>query len=191
MSAKPILAFATINARVMPIDRDRYDEPLMDAIDSSLCEVTGGGTMQLRNGEINYCVVDIDIYDVEKAPPLICKILTECGAPKGSFLAYSHNDKDIKLPFGENEGLAIYFNGTDLPAEVYASGDLNLVVAEFRKLLGKRGEIQGHWNGSTETAVYLYGPSIEEMKKLIEPLMSSHPLCQKARYEKLPEVIND
>lgn len=44
---------------------------------------------------------------------------------------------------------------------------------------------QGHWDGPTETALYLYGYSVEEMRKLIETLMSTNPLCAKARYEKI------
>lgn len=185
MSTDRVFAYAKLNARVMPLDRgDRYEDPLQAALDvNGYAEVTGGGTIQRKDGEIEFCGIDIDLIDVEKAPQFICKCLTECGAPKGSVLEFELNGEECKIPFGEFEGLAIYFNGTDLPKEVYATCDINYVCSEINRLLGDRGEIQGDWQGPKETALYLYGQSADEMKKLIAPLMSEYALCQKARYE--------
>jgi hypothetical protein len=87
------------------------------------------------------------------------------------------------VPFGFLEGMAIYLNGTDLPDEVYETCDVNELYEEINRLLGDRGEIQGHWQGPTETALYLYGYSIDEMKSLIADHMANYPLCQKARVE--------
>lgn len=180
-----VFAYAQLNARVQPIDRgDRYEDPLQDALDAKgWAAVTGGGTMQQANTEIDYCGIDLDLMDVEKAVPLICEVLESCGAPKGSKLTYEVDGKGHEVPFGVLEGLAIYFNGTDLPDEVYQNCDINHVYEEINRRLGDRGEIQGHWQGPTETALYLYGYSIEEMKNAIADLMAEYPLCQKARME--------
>lgn len=64
-----IFAYAQLNARVQPLDRgDRYEDPLQDAlVENGWAEVTGGGTMQQQSGEIEYCGIDIDLNDVEKA----------------------------------------------------------------------------------------------------------------------------
>lgn len=85
------------------------------------------------------------------------------------------------MPFGKAEGLAIYLNGTDLPKEVYEKSDVNVVYDTVEKLLGDRGAIQGYWQGPTETALYLYGDSAQEMREAIAGFLASYPLCQRAR----------
>jgi hypothetical protein len=86
-----------------------------------------------------------------------------------------------ELPFGINEGLAVYLNGTDLPDEVYAECDSNFVYSEFNRLLGPAGKVHSHWQGPTETALYMYGPSFEAMKSRLANFLDSYPLCQRAR----------
>ncbi|MBN1428008.1 MAG: hypothetical protein JXB07_06455 [Anaerolineae bacterium] len=185
MVNKSIFAYAQINARVQPIDRgDRYEDPLQEALEEKgFGEVTGGGTMLSANKEIAYCGIDLDLDNLEQSIPFVCKILTQCGAPKGSKLQVEVNGEQQEIPFGILEGLAIYLNGSDLPDEVYQTCDINHVYEEINRLLGERGEIQGYWKGPTETALYLYGYSVAEMKQLIEAFMSEYPLCEKARFE--------
>jgi len=185
MNDQPVFVYAMINARVMPIDRgEMYEDPLMEALEENgFGEVTGGGTMQSENGEIEYCGVDLDLFNLEEGIPFICDFLAECGAPQGSKLQYELNGEQQEVPFGFLEGLAIYFNGTDLPDEVYQNNDINDVYNEINDLLGERGQIQGYWNGPEETALYLYGYSVAEMRELIAAVMSTNPLCEKARFE--------
>src|SRR5262245_20846271 len=130
---EPVSAYAQLNARIMPMDRgERFEDPLIEAFEGNgFGEVTGAGRMQAASGEIEYCGIDIDLFDVKQGVPFICKLLTECGAPKGSKLQYELNKKKVEVPFGEAEGLAVYLNGTDLPANVYKECDVNEVVAEI------------------------------------------------------------
>jgi hypothetical protein len=181
MEPEPIFAYAQLNARIMPIERgERYEEPLAEALaENGFGEFTGGGTMLSENGEIKYCGIDLNLFDVENGVPFICDFLAERGAPRGSKLQYEDNE----VPFGFLEGLGIYLNGTDLPDEVYEQCDVNVVYEEINRLLGDRGAIQGHWQGPTETALYLYGYSTDEMRGLIADFMASYPLCQRARLE--------
>ena len=183
MNPEPIFAYAHVNARIMPLERgDRYEDPLSEALEQNgLGEVTGGGTMQSREGEIEYCGIDIDLTDVAKGVPFVCEFLTRCGAPKGSKLQYEDEAGRQEVPFGAAEGLAIYLNGTDLPDEVYQQCDINELYDEFNRLLGDRGSIQGHWQGPTETALYLYGHSADEMRGLLAGYMAEYPLCERAR----------
>src|SRR5262245_23755518 len=171
-----IFAYAQLNARIMPLDRGgRYEDPLGEAFEKNgFGAVTGGGTMQSKDGEIDFCGIDIDLIDIAKGVPFVCKFLTECGAPKGSKLEYEADGKKIELPFGAAEGLAIYLNGTDLPAEVYKECDVNVLYDEINRLLGDRGSIQGHWQGPTETALYLYGNSSDEMRALISGYLAEY-----------------
>jgi hypothetical protein len=180
---KSLFTYAQLNARIMPIDRgERYEDPLQEAFeDNGFGEVTGGGTMQSQEGEIEFCGIDLDLFDVPNGVPFACQFLTDCGAPRGSKLQYEWKGKKIEVPFGEAEGLAIYLNGTDLPQEVYQECDVNEVFAEINRLLGDHGAIQGYWQGPTETALYLYGDSADEMRKLISGFVIEYPLCQRAR----------
>jgi hypothetical protein len=179
-----VFAYAQLNARIMPMDRgERFEDPLIEALEGTdFGQVTGGGTLGGgRSGEIEYCGIDIDLTDIDKGVPFVCKVLTKCGAPKGSKLLYEVKKKKLEVPFGKAEGLAVYLNGADLPAKVYKECDVNEVYAEINRLLGKEGAIQGHWQGPTETALYLYGKSADAMRKKIAGFMKKYPLCQKAR----------
>jgi hypothetical protein len=183
----PISAYARVNARIMPLDRgERYEDPLGEALaENGLGEVTGSGTMLSDEGEIAYCGIDLDLCDLSQAVSFVCTFLTQRGAPKGSQLEYELNGEAVEVPFGMAEGLAIYLNGTDLPDEVYRECDVNEVYAEINRRLGDRGSIQGHWPGPTETALYLYGPSADEMAALIADYLAEYPLCHRARVVKI------
>jgi hypothetical protein len=180
---EPVPVYAQLNARIMPITRgETYEDPLMEALKSrGFGEVTGGGTMQSESGEIDYCGIDIDLVNLDQSVPFVCDFLTNLGAPKGSSLQYEFQDKTVEVPFGITEGLALYLNGTDLPIEIYERCDVNELYKEINRLLGDRGAIQGHWEGPTETALYLYGDSADEMRQLISAHVANYPLCQRSR----------
>ncbi len=179
------LIVAKLNARVQPRDRfDVYEEKL-DAFlkEQALGAVCGGGTQLDESGEVQYCDIEVSLSRTDdEALALLQEKLESLGAPKGSLLTVGD---DRKIPFGLNEGLAVYHNGTDLPDNVYQECDINLVWDEFEKLIGPQGEIQGHWEGPTETALYLYGPSYETMLNQIRPFLDNYPLCANARCEKI------
>ena len=48
---------ATLNDKIMPLDRGEiYEDPLEEFLKANgIGEVTGGGTMQLKSGELEYC----------------------------------------------------------------------------------------------------------------------------------------
>lgn len=186
-TTEPVFAFARLNARVMPFERgDLFEDPLTEALEESgLGEVTGAGTAQADSGEVEYCGLDIEMFDIEKAPAFICRFLISRGAPKGSRLEYKIGEQDKVLNFGAAEGLAIYFNGTDLPKEVYENCDINVAIEKLSELVQSEehghGMILGNWEGPTETALYMYGKSAQKMRAAIAPFMAEYPLCQKAR----------
>ena len=175
-----VLAVARMNDRAQPIERgDLYEDPLQEMLETTgIGEVTGGGTQVDEKGEIEFC--DIEIYLQDTAPATINALigmLEKLGCPKGSKLLVEGRE----VPFGQLEGLAVYFNGTELPDKVYQECDINHVFAEFERLLGKQGKIHSTWGGPTETAFYLFGKSCAEMRKRLSAFMASYPLCQKAR----------
>ncbi len=162
---------------------DLFEDPLNEFLEErGLGEVTGGGTQLGELGEIEYCDLEIELsVDPAEAMKQIAAKLEELGAPVGSHLTCG----DIELAFGRLEGLGVYLNGSDLPAEVYRDCDANHVYEEFERLLGKNGSIHSHWQGPSETALYMYGPSFTVMQKCISEFLETYPLCSKARVVKI------
>ena len=176
------LVVARLNDRAQPLDRgDLYEDPLHEHLQAvGLGEVTGGGTQLMDRGEIEFCDVEIDASSVSTdVLSGIAGKLEELGAPKGSRLIVEGLDEE--LPFGKFEGLAVYLNGSELPASVYKECDVNFVYSEFNRLLGAEGAIHSHWQGPTETALYMYGPSYDRMLGLLSSFIATYPLCERAR----------
>lgn len=171
----------TLNARLQPFDRGtHFEDPLDEALQRAGCgRVTGGGSSLGQDG-IDSCDLEIDIAgSPAEAERMVIEQLEALGAPKGSVLRVEPEGRERR--FGSAEGLAVFLNGTDLPAEVYATSDVNFVVSELARLLGDEGRVLSHWEGRNETALFLYGASFEAMQAKIEPFLASYPLCQRAR----------
>lgn len=176
----------TINGRIQPLHRGEiYEDPLDEILsENSIGEVSGGGTLQSQSGEIEYCDIEIQVINSSNGTvELIRSALEKIGVPKGSKIKVAATDSEIE--FGTLEGLAIYLNGTDLDAEVYANSDSNHVYSELDRLTEGGGKVYSYWQGPTETAFYLYGASFARMKSQISELVNSHPLCQKCRIEQI------
>lgn len=181
---KPITHFlvAQLNARIQPMHRGEiFEDPLDDELKKvNFGEVTGGGTLQAKSGEIENCDIEIQISKPsQEVIEIVINTLEMLGAPKGSKLQIESEDREV--PFGRTEGLAVYLNGTDLPAEIYEESDSNFVYSEFDRLLDKEGRVLSYWQSPTETALYMYGRSFQEMKKRLTPFLETYPLCQKCR----------
>jgi hypothetical protein len=173
---------AQLNARIQPMHRGEFfEDPLNDELKKlAIGEVSGGGTMQCQNGEIEYCDIEIQVDDSsQETVQVIIDILERLGAPKNSRLKLEA--KNSEVVFGVSDGLAVYLNGTDLPTAVYQECDSNFVFSEFQRLLGENGRVLSYWQGPTETALYLYGSSFADMHARIAGFISDYPLCQQCR----------
>lgn len=179
---------ATLNDKVMPIDRGEiYEDPLDEFLkNKNIGEVTGGGTMQLKSGELEYCDVEIkldaDEIDDNKIR-LIIEKLEELGAPKGSKLIIEKTEQ--KIEFGKKEGLGIYLDGVNLDEEVYENSDSNFVVSEIKRLTGDTTETIRFWENNEETALYFYSDSFDNMNESIKEFINEYPLCKGARIEQI------
>ncbi len=167
----------------MPLDRgDRYEDPLQDELDKrGFGEIDGGGTMTEKSGEIKFIDVQLRLTQPEKSIPFVIKKLEAYGAPKGSLLIIQEGSHTREVQFGQCEGFGVYLDGVNLPAEVYQTSDVNLVIEEFNKLLKGHGSVESYWQGPTETALYIYGDDAEKMKTRIAGFMKKYPLCKGAR----------
>ena len=56
-----------------------------------------------------------------------------------------------------------------------------MVIEELEQRLAGVGEMQSHWQGPQETALYFYGRDAEEMKRRMADFLGSYPLCKGAR----------
>ncbi len=89
--------------------------------------------------------IDLDVEgEAHEVLGLVTAALEAAGAPKGS---QARLDEGDPVTFGITEGLAVYLNGTDLPDEVYASGDINDLIAALLERLGAEGDMQSYWEG--------------------------------------------
>lgn len=178
---------ATLNDKVMPIDRgDIYEDPLDEFLkENYIGKVTGGGTMQLESGELQYCDIEIKIEsdEIDSHIPVIIRKLEELGAPKGSKITIEKTKQ--KIEFGIKEGLAIYLDGVNLDKEVYKSSDSNFVVSEIKRLIGDKTEIVRFWENNFETALYFYSDSFISMNNSIKDFVKEYPLCKGARIEQI------
>jgi hypothetical protein len=179
---------ATLNDKVMPIDRGEiYEDPLDEFLQANgIGEVTGGGTMQLKSGELEYCDIEIQLnsneIDESQIKAIIEK-LEELGAPKGSKLRIEKTEQ--KIEFGKKEGLGIYLDGINLSDEVYKISDSEALALEIRRLAKIEDNTLRYWQGNTETGLYFYGDSFEQIKNSIADFISSHPECENCRIEQI------
>lgn len=178
--SQPTLVIARLNDKCQPAHRARYEDPLDDLLKQrSLGNVNGGGSQLDGNGEVAYCEITIALRSAEPGTlQVVMDTLEKLGAPKGSKLVIS---PESEIPFGRNEGLAFYFDNVGLPAEVYASNDIYDVLERFGQALEGIGSMHSFMNGARETAVYMYGPSLERMKAALSSIIDQHPLCKGAR----------
>lgn len=140
--------------------------------------VTGGRSFTDDNGEIIGCSIEIDLVD-ESSEDIarLAEIVQKFKIPLGSQLVYD----EVRIPIGMTQGLGLYLNGVDLPAEVYQEYDVCDVVENTTKLLHEIGDFCSYWNGTNTSAIYFYGDSFTEMKEAIEGFLQTHPLCKQCR----------
>jgi hypothetical protein len=93
---EPLFVFVKIPESLEPLERaEKYEDPLGDSLTSSGFGVlTGGGAMLSApdaNGhrEIEWCGIDIDLFDFGAGLELIRTELKRLGAPKGTMLEYT------------------------------------------------------------------------------------------------------
>jgi hypothetical protein len=180
----PHVVIARIPEHIEPMDRGaRYEDPVQDALAiRDLGMVTGGGSQMTAAAEIGYVDVELALADLEEALDVAQRILEEAGAPVGSQLLYEQNGAEVERPFGMQEGLAVYLDGTTLPEEIYAETDIDALMQRLSAAADSAGgELRSAWNGPTETALYHYGPSADAMLVALQPVFNEFPVCQNAR----------
>lgn len=177
-----------LNAPLRPLDRGVLEDALDEVLGRlGIGEVCGGGTLLSDSGGIENCDIELAL---EGAPPepifRVAAIVEDMGVPKGSSLIWADElGRDMRLPVGRLEGLAVYVNGTDLPREVYRTCDINFAIERMETLMEGIGRQYSYWEGPQETALYFYGASHEKMLGAIKGFLDEYPLCQQCRTERI------
>ena len=180
----PHLVIARIPEHIEPMDRGaRYEDPVQDALAiRELGVVTGGGSQLTAAAEIGYVDVELALADLNGALEVVQRILEDAGAPVGSQLLFEQDGVGVERPFGVQEGLAVYLDGTTLPEEIYAETDIDALMERLASAADSvNGELRSAWNGPTETALYHYGPSADAMLVALQPVFNDFAICQNAR----------
>lgn len=175
-----------LNMPLQPMHRHNLEDHIQNVLKQrGLGEVMGGGTMlDDKNGCLQSCDIEIDLVDpsAERLDAVV-DLINRIGVAKGSSLVCEDSGEEI--PVGTLEGLAYYSNGTELPQEVYDTCSIDHVIDEMLAAMKGKGAMYSYWEGPEWTILYFYGESFEEMKKSVEPFVSTYPLCQKCRIERI------
>lgn len=177
-------------------------------------DIVGGGSLLDDNGESFESVIEIALAECnDNIIDHIIGFFESTLAPKGSSLTiYEPSASSIdsatiqdtaventaldneaepginagrKIHFGHQEGLGLYLNGKDLAPKIYQKYDIRHVFDKCNSLLKGVGMVNSYWQGYSETALYMYGDSYEQMVKRIEPFVSTYPLCNKSKMVKI------
>jgi hypothetical protein len=174
-----------LNARMQPMHRgDIFEDPLEDhlAARGLSASVVGGGTMLAADGEPESCDVEVEVAQgsgLDEVVAAITSFLESRNVPRGSNV--QDENGRVLAAFGVVEGLALYLNGTELPAEVYANSDVNELIEAIHVALGPSGAMLSYWEGPRDTVLYLYGPNAEAMRTRLTPLLAERPDAQLSR----------
>jgi hypothetical protein len=98
----PLFVYIRIPADIQPLDRgDLFEYPLQAALEKEeLGTITGGGS-QLANesgNEIDFCGIDVDLYEAVAGLQLLRRELVRLNAPHGTMLLYELNGDEWEEP---------------------------------------------------------------------------------------------
>jgi hypothetical protein len=102
---KPLFVYVKLPCDIGPIDRgERFEDPLQERLEQEkLGTVTGGGS-QLSEPDaegrrtIEFCGIDVDLYDAVRGLTLIRNELARLKAPPGTLLLYELDGHEWQEP---------------------------------------------------------------------------------------------
>lgn len=181
-----------LNMRLQPMHRHEIEDMICDTMTEHHGEdwgdVVGGGTlMDDETGTALSCESEYSI-NPEFVNQFLHVLDFSAGFnffAKGSSLTIFNADQTVKetKAIGNAEGLAITLSN-DLPDNVYAENDINVLIEKLQQAVGEHGNFTS-WSETATTSLYFYGNSFEELKRLMSAVLDSHPLAQNAIIEQI------
>lgn len=145
--------------------------------------VTGGGSELGPESEVLSCDIEVDLVDDSEAGLLrIVAALEGAGAPRGSWL---QQDGGNRVAFGFNDGIVLTLPGPHPIDVLYEHVPGNeAIMALMLKLsdeLGDAGMIQSWFIGETESRIFFYGPSGDQLREKILIAVEDDELARGSR----------
>lgn len=106
---KPLFVYIKIPGNLDPMDRgELFEDPLQEALDKErLGEITGGGSQLSDPNEsgdsIEFCGIDVDLYDPARGLALLRNELVRLQAPPGTMLLYELDGREWEEPIYRRE----------------------------------------------------------------------------------------
>jgi len=106
---KPLFVYIKIPGNFDPMDRgELFEDPLQETLDKErLGEITGGGSQLSdpnENGNsIEFCGIDVDLYDAVIGLTLLRGELVRLKAPPGTMLLYELDGREWEEPIYRRE----------------------------------------------------------------------------------------
>ena len=106
---KPLFVYIKIPGDLDPMDRgELFEDPLQEALDKErLGEITGGGSQLSEPSEsgnsIEFCGIDVDLYDAVRGLALLRNELVRLKAPPGTMLLYELDGREWEEPIYRRE----------------------------------------------------------------------------------------
>ena len=101
----PLFVYIKMPGDIDPEDRwERFADPLQQALEKDdLGEVTGGGSQfsepdENGNDFVEFCGIDVDLYDAVKGLALLRRELARLQVPPGTVLLYELDAKEWEEP---------------------------------------------------------------------------------------------
>ena len=157
-----------LNAKLQPFDRHDLEDIIDEFLSKEdLGETSGGGALMSKEGEIEYCDIEISLNDTANAVEKLLQKLEDIGIPKGSKLYNENFSQEI----GSLEGLGLY-----------ETSDINVVFDTVCEILKDVLVLTSYHEGSKDTALYFYiKGNFAEAKEQIKDFITTYPLCEKCR----------
>lgn len=175
-----------LNARLQPMHRfEAFEDPLDQWLrETGYGELCGGGSEFSPEHGILSCDIELRANSVDEAFVVaLAQRLDALGAPTGSKLVF--HDSGYEMTVGASAGLALHLNGTDLPDQVYQTSSPDELIEMLDAALAGEGKVLSHFDGPSETSLFIYGRLHESMHAAIAPVLASYPLCERARLEQI------
>ncbi len=103
--SNPLFVYIKIPEDIHPVERgERFEDPLQEALEQeNLGTISGGGSLLSapdENGHrvIEYCGIDVDLYDAPRGLALLRRELVRLKAPEGTTLLYELDGREWEEP---------------------------------------------------------------------------------------------
>lgn len=98
----PLFVYIKIPADIQPLDRGNlFEDPLQAALEKEgLGTITGGGSQLAdeSSNKIDFCGIDVDLYDAAGGLQMLRRELVRLNAPTGTLLIYELNGHEWEEP---------------------------------------------------------------------------------------------